>query len=242
MLVKPIITNVSSSDTRKICSFVVNNNILGPLKVDTKALYGCGYNRMLISLCNSKGKNFASEEISLPKENNYFVGLNILVQPEYRNNGHKNFRFGEILRLASIIEMLENKKEFFKIYSKDTAVYFHSKYEFEPNITQFEERDYALESIKNDKSKPFEDLSLKASKILKETISKTSNMRQRELCEETNSLVKDYIQRVLRLGGNEFKKHPFNRGMDMILKNETIQDKKSFFNNLFLKHSIDYTI
>ncbi len=69
-----------------------------------------------------------------------------------------------MLRLASIMEIIENKSPFIYIFSKDTAVYFHGKYKFEPAIKAFKERNAALETIIQDKSPHFKDLSIKSPK------------------------------------------------------------------------------
>ena len=137
--------------------------------------------------------------------------------------------------------MLENKKTLFKIYSKSTAIYFHSKYKFEPNITSFHERDAALLTIIQDKNKNFSDLSQKGKNLQhKINICQTAE-EQRELCLSVNKLIKEYIERAKNPAGN-YKFHPFQSGIDMILTNKNLIKHKDFFNNLFKKHGIDYNI
>ena len=238
-LVKPQWKNFSENDTRRIFEdFRIQNNILGPLSLGIRD-YNDGFSRLVIEIKNAMGKIFGKEIISLDSHSNAMTGYNILVEPEYRQ---KNFRFGELLRLASIMEIIENKSPFIYIFSKDTAVYFHGKYKFEPVIKAFEERNAALETIIHDKSPHFKDLSIKAQNIEDQIKANINNdQKQRNLTKKTNDIVREYIKRALE-EPNPQKNHPFKRGMDMMLDAETIRRNKDYFNNLFEKHGIDYKI
>ena len=121
-------------------------------------------------------------------------------------------------------------------------MYFHSKYKFEPAIRTFEERNAALETIAEDKSLHFRDLSDRAKYFQRKVNENQKNSKKlRQLTLKTNDIVKEYIKRVLE-ETNPQKNHPFKRGMDMILDMETIQQNKDFFNALFEKHGIEYKI
>lgn len=241
MLIKPNIT-ISPIDNRKLCSFAVDNPILGRLKLDSRMEYNRGFKRLLIELKNKQDKLLGSEELCLSQYTADMTGLSISVGKEFRNNGSKNFRFGEIIRLASIIDMLENNKKIFKIFSKATAVYFHSKYKFEPNITGFSERERALQTIKDDTSKELSQSAEQASMLLQKIKSATDSATQRHLCIPANKIVKEYIKNVEHLGRQEYKSHPFQYGMDMVLTYDGIIKSRPFFNKLFYNHGIDYTI
>ena len=241
MLIKPKIIN-SPCNMQKLCSFNVKNPILGDLQVNTRMEYNSGFRRLFIELTNAQKKVLGREELSIIDEYGKMIGLSIQVEPEYRNNNKRNYHFGEILRLASIIEMIENKKNIFKIFSRDTAIYFHSKYKFEPDITSFEERNHALESISMDNSLGFEDNKATAQKLLEKANSNITTKEQRQLCNQTNALLKEYIKRIQRLGKDEYKLHPFTRGMDMVLTHDRVIRNRAYFNELFKKHGIDYTI
>ena len=137
--------------------------------------------------------------------------------------------------------ILENKIEKFKICSKDTAIYFHSKYKFKPAIKNFEERDKALISIiKNCKNKHSE-IKDEAEKILKDTKTNCNAENQRELCVKTNVLLNKYLQLVMNKK-DDYLSHPINTTIDMVLTKDSILENKDFFNNLFQKHNIDYKI
>ena len=237
MFIKPIITNVSPTDTRKLCSFSVKNDILGKLDLSTKA-FSKGFGRLVLELKDCSSKLMASEDLSLYESFNEITGLNINVEPEYRHTANRNFRLGEILRLATIIEMLENNKNIFKIFSKDTAVYFHSKYKFEPDIKSFDERDKALKTISEDRSPCFEPLALTASDIIEQIKLSKSADAQRAFCADTNKLVKQYIDK----SQNNYKAHPFSYGFNMVLTRQNLYKNRSFYNDLYKKYGIDYTI
>lgn len=237
-LIKPIIHQYSPADSRKLCTLKGLNNKAGEIMLDVKeAPDSYGY-RFRTELKNKYGKLLGKEIFSYFKGKNYMTGQYIEVLPEYRQH---NYFFGELLRLASIIELLENKLKQIEIYSKNTAVYFHSKYKFKPAIKNFNERDKVLESIIENEMNGYEDLRLRA-KVLQNLIKDTDiPENQRKLCEKTSILADEYINRVLK-NDEECKKHPFKNGISMLLSYEDIIKNKEYFNKLFQKQGIDYTI
>ncbi len=234
-----LIKKIDPKDARKLCSLSVNNNKAGALNVQIREDdYGNGY-RFITELKNKCDKLLGKEVFTLIDKVPECTGLNIIVEPEYRN---RHYYFGEILRLTSIIEMLENKIKTFEIYSKDSAIFFHSKFKFEPAIKTYNDRDYALNTVINNKSGKYVDFRRRALALLNATQRRPNDKNyQRELCKKTNILLKEYIQRILRKHG-EYKHHPFNNGMRMVLTDKNILKNKEFFNELFRKHGIDYQI
>lgn len=194
---------------------------------------------LTIFLKNKLDKTLGSEEITIEKNIGKAIGKMIWVEPEYQK---KNFRFGEILRLSSIMMMLENKIKIFEIFSKNTAVFFHHKYKFEPAIKTFDERKKALEMIiKNCKNKAeYEDVYNEALKLQHRCLQETDAISQRNLRDKTNDLLKLYMKRISKK--KDFKNHPFENGMWMTLTDEKIKENKNFFNELYEKHQIDYKI
>lgn len=238
-LIKPVITDYRPDDPRKLCSFSVPSEVLGRLSVNVSGdPAGTGY-RFITKISNRLGKVLGFEEFAMYKGSDNSSGLLITVEPEYRR---RSYRFGELLRLASIIEILENKIRQFHITSKNTAVYFHSKYKFLPSIKYFYERDRALEAVIRNKAKGFERFYRKASEILERAKILTDAENQRQSCIDTNSLIGAYIKTVLETSPAEYKKHPFNFGMDMVLTSDSIKNNSGYFNKLFRNHGIDYTI
>lgn len=238
--IKPLWKKFAQNDNRVIFEeYNLKNKIFGNLSVSIRKSEE-GFNRWVIEIKNSLNKVFGKEIISMDTDNKAITGLDIIVEPEYRQKG---FNFGELLRLFSVMEMHKNNSPFIKIYSKHSAIYFHSKYKFAPCNTAFAYRNRILESMAQNKSSDFEDLVQKA-KNLRELSRTTKDIpeKQRELCIETNNLAGEYIKRVLIQSTNPQNQHPFCYGMDMILTKENIIKNKDFFNNLFAKYGIDYKI
>ncbi len=231
--------NCDFNDERKMFdTFSLQHNIFGNLNVSIRK-YEDGFNRWIIEIKNSLNKLFGQEILSMEKETKNMIGYNIVVEPEYRYQGH---RFGELLRLFSVMEMNENKAKQLKIFSKGSAVYFHSKYKFVPCNIKFFDRDMALEAMSKDSSENFADLKQRAKEISDAVLkNKSDSAKQRELCRQTNTLTKEYIKRALQ-EPDASSKHAFDYGMDMVLTREEILENKDFFNNLFKKYNIDYSI
>ncbi len=239
-LAKIIWKTPEQTDGRKFFEpFSLNKGAIGDVFVKISK-YHRGENNLYIEVKNPFGKELGHELLSMEKDKTRnIVGFDMRVADEYRR---KSFRIGELLRLASIMEMLENKASHIKICSKDTAVYFHGKYKFEPAITSFDERNKVLQSIIDDESVNFQDLNQKAENLLHEALTTTDNPpNQRDLCVRTNELAKEYIERAL-LEDKPEKKHPFKYGLYMILKSDTVKQFKDFFNKMFEKQGIDYKI
>ena len=103
--VKPFIRLYKPDETRKLCSFIVPENKAGELSINVKEdISGPDY-KFLTELKNKSGQILGFENYSHFNNTDYMTGLLINVTPKYRR---KNYFFGEILRLASIIQMLEN--------------------------------------------------------------------------------------------------------------------------------------
>lgn len=222
-----------------IPKFHVQNRLLGTLStVHVKDSYNPQY--ITTMLQNSIGKILGYETFTMRNGDSYASGTTLEVLPEYRQKG---FKFGELLRLSSIMVMIENKIKEFKIYSKNSAIYFHSKYMFEPDINNFSDCNNALQSvIKNSKDKEnYQKYYLEAKRILEEINSSDAESLGQDIYPQTNKLIKNYIIKVLE-NKNEYKKHPFSQGMNMKLSSESIFINKNFFNNLYQQHNIDYKI
>lgn len=237
-LIKPTIERYKTHDERLICSLKSHNDLIGDLSVVTQKLDD-GRDCFLTEAKNRLGKRLGSELFSMPREGVKASGLNICVEPEYRK---KSFRLGELLRLSSIIEIMENKNvKFFEIFSKNSAIYFHSKYKFKPDIVSFSQRDEALATIAADSHKDFSEVSEKAKYLIDKVNKSKTASEQRDLCKETNTVIDEYITRALN--SNEgYKEHTFDKGFNMSLSKEDIIENRDFYNPLFKRHGIDYEI
>lgn len=224
---EPIKTLSMKIPNKSFGDVFVKSNITQPeLKILETGIFG------------PNGQNLGYEEFMM-KPNNEIEGLYITTKREFKDKGG---RIGELLRLTSIIEFLENQKDKFSIYSKETAIMFHSKYKFEPDIFQFLHRDKMLKTILKNKDCKDEKIIERATQITKKVNDKmTSEEEQRNLCRETSVLAKDYIDYLMK-NVEDPKSCQFEYGIDMVLTKEKVLENKDFFNELFKKHGIDYTI
>ena len=236
-LIKPVLRLYKPDETRKLCSFQVLENKTGMLFVDVKKDSVMNDHRFIIELKNKSGKLLGYEQYSHFNNNDNMVGLYINIKPEYRQ---KHYFLGEIIRLTRIIQMLENKVKAFSISSKDSAIYFHSKYKFEPSVTSFKDRDRLLKDVREDRNPAFKDLAQKANEMTIKIQNTLSAEKQRFLCKKANELFSKYIKRAM--SQNSIKQHKFNWTMDMTLTYRNVKENKEYFNALFEKHGIDYKI
>ncbi len=233
----PIMTAITPDDARKFCSLKIHHNVFGDLTIASKRYKDASFNSYITELYNSCDKVLGYENFRLSTPSSHIDGMYLNVAPEYR----QKFKFGELLRLVSIINMFENNINSINITSKDTAIYFHSRYKFEPSLMQFSQRDKALESILQNPQKGFENFHKKAKEILDNILKHSDNaVYQRALRGDANSLIGEYIRKVLSDG--TYNSHPIQSTLDMSLHRDSIIDNADYFNKLFEKHGIDYQI
>lgn len=233
------VLNKNSSDVKKIHSLIINNGKLGQLHTKTQIIDPT-INSLTTKLINKNGRELGSETFILKSDNSSY-GTHIEVAPAYRQKG---YHLGEILRLSSIIMILENKIKSFEIFSLPEAIFFHKKYKFDPNIIDETTMKFFLtDTIDNcQKKKNFQDIYKEANYILNSSPKqKDQNNSPLDLINKTNELMKKYFDKVLNKKG-EYKHHHFRFGLQMQLSQENILKNKDFFNKLFKKHKIDYVI
>lgn len=249
---KPVIYDYKPLDTRKLCSFVVPESKIGKLKFDIiEDPQAEGY-KFFSQLKDSAGDVLGHEHFAMFEDSDHISGLYIATKQDLRKKGTG---IGEVLRLGSIIEMLENGIKKLDIVSKDSAIFFHSKYKFEPAVTIFDERNRLLKCVAQDTA--FEDLSKEAQNLLDKIANTHSGKEQRILSEDANKLLAAYTRQVLaeknqavlanpedakEIAADMYKKHSLAWTMQMTLTDEKILENRDFFNSLFQKHGIDYSI
>lgn len=233
----PKITPYWLNENRKLCDLVSHNKELGELSLNTSRFEDIT-ERYITKLTDKNNKILGYEIFSFEDFDKDLFGYSIRVNPELRQKG---LRLGELLRLSSIIELFENKMQKLKIYSKDTAIYFHSKYKFQPDIDNFKDRDEALKSIINNPKKGMEKFIQTAQELLEKLQQNKEHEFQRNAVKKTNQIAKEYIEKALATKyGDEI--YPFNYGMGMKLTKDTIVKNRDFYNNLFKNHGIDYEV
>ena len=233
MLTNSIINSPNINKVKRIPQIKVFNKTLGELTT-------ISHERQFYDteLKNKYGKVLARETFSIKDKDSMSFGYTIEVEPEYRQKG---YNLGEILRLSSIIMILENKIKEFQIYSKNSALFFHSKYKFSPRIETTEEADNILSSVINNCNNKYPDIKKDAFDLLIEIRRNQNKHFVPLLCNQANDLVKYYMSTVLKTK-DEYKSHNFHSGFMMALTDKDIYQDKDFFNNLFKKHNIDYKI
>lgn len=236
-LTPPTITPFYLNENRKLCDIVAHSKHLGNLKLETDQYYDVS-ERYVTKLKDETNNVLGYEIFSFENFDNSMFGYSIRVNPDLRQKG---LHLGELLRLSSIVEMFENQAEKLKIYSKDTAIYFHSKYKFQPSIDNFKDRDKALDSIVQNPKNGMEEIIDSAKKLIEKIKNSTTPEEQRAAIPQTNKIAKQYIEQVLA-SKEGYKTHPFDYGMGMELTKDSVLKNKDFFNELFQKHGIDYKV
>ena len=210
---------------KKMCSMSLMHNGFGQIYTEMAE----GYNTTS-EIRSSYGQLIAHEEFFIDSLKNSLEGVYIKT-----NLGFRNGSFGELLRLISIMVMKENKLKSINITSLPEAANFHFKYKFKPNVNEDFNAILILDFISQyDKTSELCHLAKKAGNLLLEM--EKSKIDKNLMFSEANKIITEFF---LRTKGNPIKKAPT---IQMQLTDDTINENKDFFNNLFIKHRIDYTI
>lgn len=196
------------------CKILIENN------PDAENIYD-------IELQDTFGTCLGREELgfNFPKKSIY--GLSISTNSKLRQSGYK---IGETIRLASIMELMENKLQNIEIYAARTAVYFHAKYGFAPNLTRDENIIRVLRGLGDDIHPDFRYFRDRATEMLD----------SRDFA-GVNKLVNNYLQKVLSHKYN-IENHDATASMPMILERDYIKTHAEQYNQLYLAHKIDYSV
>jgi hypothetical protein len=131
--------------------------------------------------------------------------------------------------------MLKNGLNEINIISLKDAALFHSKYKFEPHITDRHSAIIILKNIACSNIPKFTD----RVKVIFEQLKKTNNTDK--LLKSANEIVSEFIEYVQKTEPQQ-KNHFLHWGLSMRLTRENVVQNKDFFNTLFAKHDIDYKI
>lgn len=227
-----VMKRASLFNPRRICNFDVDHSKYDHLEIKSKRNTHCKSKNEMTTTVNSPSMGvLAYENYSIkPKEKEMYASY-ILTNERYRNNS-----LGEILRLSSIVTMLENKLKKIRIFSSCEAVIFHTKCKFEPNISEAPEALRTLREIARSKSEEF---SRQAKALLAKVDHRQINNEQ--LFKSTNKLTKGFLHDTIKR--KNYTPTTFDRWyIDMVLTEENVLKHKDHFNQLFQKHGIEYTI
>lgn len=136
---------------------------------------------------------------------------------------------GELLRLASIIELKANNLNKMTLFSLPEAVKFHRHYGFQPDVKSKNTARLILsEIIETDM---YDDFTKKAQNLLE-----CENKKELFL-EGFNSFISEFIDFC------PVEDFPiFSKGMDMILPAHKIKSNSDFYNERFEKHKINFQV
>lgn len=232
--VKPNFIEHKNRNFLKLCSFNLIDKNFGELKIESNCI-SSEFNDRVITQVKKQDEVLGYEMLKMSDSDSSIKGISILVNPLYKGQ-----KIGELLRLTSIMNMIENNKDFIDIFSIDDAVYFHSKYKFEPNITNLITRNLHLSALLSNDKLP-QDFLPEVCELYDLSKSQISQREQLILSKITNAFLRKFIEKILSIK-NEYKKFPFSHGMEMRLSFENIVKNHEYFNKLFAEHKIDYKI
>lgn len=243
-LVKPIIR--SASDGKKMCQFKIEHPKLGKLNMKTVPQSTLsGYGQYEMSLTNASNYKIGYEIFTMENEPPQMLEHYIQTDPKYRGN---NYFVGELLRLSSIITMIENKMKEMEITSLKSAVFFHAKYKFVPDITQISSAKKILSDVIVNTADAFLGLNTDALRINKMALAlldKVNNAKNTDeyeaLCRDISQVTDNYLKTVIQKKGLH-KLQSIEAAIPMKLTTDEICKNKTFFDKLFEKHGIDYKI
>lgn len=160
-------------------------------------------------------------------------GHNMDVMPKHQKQG-----LGEILRLASLIEMKENGLKKIKIESMAQALPFHIKYKFMPDLN------YDVLTIKkilkeiSEAKNSIGNFAETAYKMLKDINQNAFINEKHNYFKEVNSFIVKYA----RANSRRWDKDKLHSQIAMMLTEKDVKHYASYYNKFFKKHEIDYRL
>lgn len=183
--------------------------------------------RYTIKLTSDKTKyKLGFEDLVFNPEDNEIIGEIIKTDFRYQYK----YKIGEVISLASIIELLENKLNAIKIFAKNTAVLFHARYGFKSNADELQYIRESIRGLLNDQ---------------RPEAKKFKNDIQEKLLRDDfkgcTDILDKYFQELIKSNTNPIN-NPVSSSLFMNLTAKNVKDNANFYNKLFEKHQIDYKI
>lgn len=194
---------------------------------------GVVFHHIKTVLRNANGQQMGKYSYTMDTRGKEIACGYIKTDEPFRHRG-----IAEIMRLSSIMEIKENKISKLEILALPNAIPFHSKYKFSSNIQDKYKALSVLDSIANktEVDDKYKKAALKYRKVLKKMGFVPS------LDEKSAKSVNKFIDKYIEGNKNNWDKANFGEGLPMILTDKDIQQNSEFFNQLFQKHGIDYTV
>lgn len=179
--------------------------------------------------------------------------INLAAKTLYANNmcvfstNKRRQGLGIVLHLNNVINLLENNLDNIKLFSLGTAVLFHSKCKFEPDIKDTKTLMEILSEISDKDVSNFpeiKDVAQRADDFVLIAGYKNGIKDYQKFLQEGNEIVSEYLNIVSskKLNYIDSCEYGLFEGMNMILTKEKILENKDFYNKLFKKYNIDYEI
>lgn len=174
----------------------------------------------------------AEQEMMIWPEIDYMFIDNMETYENCRGNG-----LGTCMHLANIIEMMENNIDKIELTAAPTAIPFHIKCGFKPDI-KFDNQ-FSLENfrkIANDNTPELSKYSEDAKQLLKTRFEPSLKNKL------GSKILLNYTKAAIKIMNTEEQKYIFPFGVDMTLTRKYVLKNKDFYNQLFNKYQIDYQI
>lgn len=193
---------------------------------------------------DSNGQKKAYNTFEINNETREFSGFNMNV---IHTEDRQKHGYGEVLRLSSIIELMENNLKKIAIFSLNNAIPFHYKYKFKPVIFSKDEAMSILNEISYEKNPVLEKQRNASIKLLDEMIFEGQFPSSVNTGEKFMMLLNEYLSEVQKNKIPWFSKTHIRcvnltSDLSMELDRDTILKNKNYFNQLFEKHGFDYRL
>lgn len=174
----------------------------------------------------------AVQELMIWPEFNYIFIDNMKTEPGSRGKG-----LGTCMHLTNIIEMMENNIGKLELSAAPSAIPFHVKCGFKPDINwenEYERKN--IRAIAYDSNLELAEYAQKAQNLLK------THMNPKEKSKRANKILFDYTRKAVKIMNTKEQKNLFPHSISMVLTREDVLKNKNFYNKLFDKYGIDYQI
>lgn len=193
---------------------------------------GVVFHNIKTNIINSSGQQMGKYSYTLDSRGKEISCGYIKTSSPFRHKG-----IAEIMRLSSIMEIKENNISKLEILALPDAIPFHSKYKFASNIQDKYKALSVLDSItKTEADTKYKKAAMKYRKILKKMGFVPS------LDSKSAKSVNKFIDKYIEANKDNWNNANFGETLPMILTDEQVQKNSKFFNRLFRKHGIDYTV
>lgn len=145
--------------------------------------------------------------------------------------------FGELMRLASLIEFKENNLKTIDIDAFPEGLPFHLKYKFKPNITKKSDGIRILEEINRKNA-----IAIYDKKKFKKLFLLISQEKSKTISEENQISLNKFVENYVKQNLHQWRKAKTVTEIPMILTDKMVRQFADFYNKLFKKHGIDYKI